>query len=216
MDISYMIEILPRIVVYLPVTIIMAVSSMIIALLLGVVLTYLYNQKWSKWFIELYLLVFRGFPTIVILFVIYFGIPQVIGFGSGWSAMLVSVFALGLKQAAYSLEIFRSGIVSIDKGQLEAGVSIGLSPFQVYRRIIFPQALRIIIPPLGNNFIGLLKETSLAFSIGVTEIFGEGKMIASQNFRYFEVYFLVGVLYVLVIYVYSILQEFLEEKLNYY
>lgn len=216
MDLRYMIEIIPRIAVYLPVTIAMAIGSMIIALILGIGLTYLYNKKWSKWFIEFYLLIFRGFPTIVILFVIYFGIPQIIGFGSEWSAISVATFALGLKQAAYSIEVFRSSLIAIDKGQLEAGLSIGLTPFQVQRRIIFPQALRTMIPPMGNNFIGLLKETSLAFSIGVTEIFGEGKMIASQNFRYFEVYFVVGVLYVLVIFVYSIIQEYLEKRVSKY
>ena len=73
-----------------------------------------------------------------------------------------------------------------------------------------------MIPSLGNNFVALLKETSLAFSIGVTEIFGEGKMIASQNFRYFEVYFVVGILYVLVIFVYSIIQEYIEKECNFY
>lgn len=216
MDIQYMIEIIPRIAVYLPVTILMAIGAMVIALFLGIGLTYLYNKKWARWLVDIYLLVFRGFPTIVILFVIYFGIPQLIGFGSGWSAALVSTIALGLKQAAYSVEVFRSSLSSINLGQLEAGLAIGLTPSQTYRRIIIPQAIQIMIPPLGNNFIGLLKETSLAFSIGVTEIFGEGKMIASQNFRYFEVYFIVGILYVLIIYVYSIFQEFLEEQFRRY
>uniref|UniRef100_UPI00036B5FE5 ABC transporter permease subunit n=1 Tax=Streptococcus sobrinus TaxID=1310 RepID=UPI00036B5FE5 len=84
------------------------------------------------------------------------------------------------------------------------------------RDSIIPQAIQTMIPTLGNNFTALLKETSLAFSIGVTEMFGQGKLIASTNFRYFEVYFAVGILYVLIIYVYSLIQEFIEEKVNFY
>ncbi|MGT2930339.1 amino acid ABC transporter permease [Streptococcus dentasini] len=216
MDLRYMFEILPRIAAYLPVTILMAIISMLLALILGAGLTYLYQNKLFRWLVELYLLIFRGFPTIVILFVIYFGLPQLLGVGSRWSANLVATLALGLKQAAYSIEVFRSSINAVDIGQLEAGLAIGLSPFQTYRRIIIPQAVRTMIPPLGNNFVSLLKETSLAFSIGVTEIFGEGKMIASQNFRYFEIYFLVGVLYVLIIFVYSLFQEYLEQRFSQY
>ena len=216
MDFTYMIEIIPKIAVYLPVTILMAVFSMLLALVLGVLLTYLYNQKLTKWLVEFYLLIFRGFPTIVILFVIYFGLPQVLGAGANWSASVVATICLGLKQAAYSVEVFRSGIDAVDKGQLEAGHAIGLKTYQVYQRIIIPQAIRTMIPSLGNNFVALLKETSLALSIGVTEIFGEGKMIASQNFRYFEVYFVVGILYVLVIFVYSIIQEYIEKECNFY
>lgn len=216
MDLKYMIEIIPKIVVYMPVTIIMAIVAMLLALLIGAFLTYLYNQKALKWLVDFYLLIFRGFPTIVILFVIYFGLPQILGFGSHWSATVVATICLGLKQSAYSVEVFRSAIDAVPKGQLEAGLAIGLKTSQVYRRIIIPQAIKTMLPSLGNNFTALLKETSLAFSIGVTEMFGQGKIIASTNFRYFEVYFVVGVLYVLIIYVYSIFQEYIEEKLNFY
>lgn len=216
MDLKYMIEIIPRIVVYMPITILMAIFAMLLALAIGACLTFLYRKKALKWLIDIYLLIFRGFPTIVILFVIYFGLPQVLSFGNNWSATVVATICLGLKQAAYSVEVFRSALDAVPRGQLEAGLAIGLKTNQVYRRIIIPQAIKTMIPSLGNNFTALLKETSLAFSIGVTEMFGEGKIIASTNFRYFEVYFVVGILYVLIIYVYSILQEFIEEKVNFY
>lgn len=216
MDLKYMLEITPRILAYMPITVLMAVFAMILALLIGAGLTILYNQKAFKWLIELYLLIFRGFPTIVILFVIYFGLPQILGFGNNWSSTFVATICLALKQAAYSIEVFRSAIDAISSGQLEAGLSIGLKNSQVYQRIIIPQAIKTMIPSLGNNFTALLKETSLAFSIGVTEMFGQGKIIASTNFRYFEVYFVVGVLYVLIIYVYSIIQEFIEDRVNHY
>ena len=105
---------------------------------------------------------------------------------------------------------------SVDGGQVEAGRSLGLSNQKVYRFIVIPQAIRIMIPNIGNTFIGLLKETSLAFSIGVTELFGEGKLIASENFQYFEVYVVVGIWYVILILIYTIFQQFLERRYSQY
>lgn len=216
MDIKYIIEIFPQIAAYIPVTLLMAIIAMALALILGGFLTYLSRISYLKWLIGLYLLIFRGFPTIVILFVIYFGLPQLLGLGHNWSATVIATICLALKQEAYTVEVYRSALDAIPRGQLEAGLAIGLKTSQVYRRIIIPQAIRTMIPTLGNNFTALLKETSLAFSIGVTEMFGQGKLIASTNFRYFEVYFAVGILYVLIIYVYSLIQEFIEEKVNFY
>ena len=194
----------------------MAIFSMLIAIVLGAGLTALYKVLVVKWFIQAYLLIFRGFPTVVVLFVIYFGIPQLLGTTVGNSAAPIAILCLGLKQAAYLVEIFRSAIDAVDEGQVEAGYAIGLTNYQTYRDIVIPQAVRIMLPSLGNSFIGLLKETSLAFTIGVTEMFGEGRLIAAENFRYFEVYFVVGMLYVVIIYFYTVLQHYLEKSLTYY
>ncbi|MBB1208535.1 ABC transporter permease subunit, partial [Klebsiella pneumoniae] len=92
-----------------------------------------------------------------------------------------AIIGLSLKNAAYLAEIFRAALNSVDEGQLEACLSVGMTKSQAYRRIIFPQAVRNALPATGNTFIGLLKETSLAFTLGVMEMFAQGKMYASGN-----------------------------------
>lgn len=195
---------------YVPQTVIMAISGMALAIVVGIVLTVMNSYKATRWFVKFYLLIFRGFPTLVILFVGYFGIPELLHTGSKITPMAASIFCLALKSAAYLEEIFRSGLYGVSEGQKEAGRALGLSNFKVYRFIVVPQAIRIMLPAVGNNFIGLLKETSLAFSIGATELFGQGKLIATQNFQYFSVYVLVGIWYVILIYIYGLFQQLLE------
>ncbi|MFD0897079.1 amino acid ABC transporter permease [Loigolactobacillus binensis] len=214
MNLQYMLSVVPKIAAYLPITVLMAVASMLIAIVLGAILTTLYAFPKSRWFVRFYLLIFRGFPTLVLLFIAYYGLPQVLHTSTDTPAWISATLCLAFKESAYLEEIFRSGILSVDVGQIEAGRSLGLSNTLVYQQIVVPQALRYIVPPLGNTFIGLLKETSLAFSIGVTEMFGEGKVLASENFRYFDVYVVVGILYVVVIYVYTLLQTVFERRLN--
>lgn len=214
LNIKYILEIVPKIASYLPVTIFMAVFAMVLAIFLGVLLTIVFYIPKLQWITRTYTLIFRGFPTLVLLFIAYYGVPQLLHTEDDVSAFAVATFCLAFKEAAYLEEIFRSGILSIDKGQMEAGRSLGLSKAKVYRKIIVPQTFRYIVPPTGNTFIGLIKETSLAFSIGVTEIFGQGKLIASENFQYFNVYIVVGILYVILIYFYSLLQTLMEKKLN--
>ncbi|MFD1484782.1 amino acid ABC transporter permease [Lacticaseibacillus baoqingensis] len=214
MNLHYTLSIIPQIVAYLPVTLAMAVVAMGLAIVFGALLTIVYNSRRMKWFAQFYLLIFRGFPTLVLLFIAYYGIPQMLHVNDTTPAWITATLCLAFKEAAYLEEIFRSGIVSVDPGQIEAGRSLGLSRSLVYRQIVIPQALRAIVPPTGSTFIALLKETSLAFSIGVTELFGAGKMIASENFKYFDVYLVVGILYVIVIYFYTLLQSAFEKRLN--
>ncbi len=216
MNLNYLGELFLQIGRYVPQTVGMALAAMVIAIALGALLTIMYSFKATNWFVRLYLLIFRGFPTLVILFVAYFGIPELLNTGSSVSPLAAAIFCFALKEAAYLEEIFRSGLSSVDGGQVEAGRSLGLSNQKVYRFIVIPQAIRIMIPNIGNTFIGLLKETSLAFSIGVTELFGEGKLIASENFQYFEVYVVVGIWYVILILIYTIFQQFLERRYSQY
>lgn len=214
MDINYMLKIFPQLAIYLPITIGMAIGAMLLAIVIGAILTAGYNMKILKWIVSFYVLIFRGFPTLVIFFVVYYGIPQVLQTSSIVPAWIAATVCLAFKEGAYLSEIFRSGITSVESGQFEAGISLGLTKWVVYRKIIIPQAVRIIVPPMGNTFIGLLKETSLAFSIGVTELFGAGKLIAAENFQYFEVYIVVGIWYVILIYAYTLLQKIVEKHVN--
>lgn len=213
MDFSYMLKVFPEIGKYIPVTLLMAVAAMILAIIVAALLSIGQHHKTSRWLVDFYVLIFRGFPTLVIFFVGYYGLPQLLHSRSLVPASIAATICLALKEGAYLVEIFRSGIASVAKSQLETGLALGMSKSLVYRKIIIPQAIRVIIPPAGNTFVGLLKETSLAFSIGVTEIFGAGKLLATENFEYFDVYLVVGIWYVIMIYVYTLLQKLLERRL---
>ena len=141
---------------------------------------------------------FRGTPLLVQIFMIYFGIPallRAIGMSFTFNQWTAAVIALSLNSAAYIAEIVRAGLQSIDLGQREASQSLGLGSFQTMRYVVFPQAFRRMIPPLGNEFISMLKDTSLVAVIGFEELFRRGQLIVAQNFRSFEIYFAVALVY---------------------
>lgn len=149
---------------------------------------------------RVYIDFFRGTPLLVQIFMIYFGIPALIqemGLELTLNRLLAAVLALSLNSAAYLAEIVRAGIQSIERGQKEASESLGLGPVQTMRYIIFPQAFRRMIPPLGNEFITLLKDTSLVAVIGYEELFRQGQLIVARNYRSFEIYLTVALVYLL-------------------
>ena len=142
---------------------------------------------------RVYIDFFRGTPLLVQIFMIYFGIPAATGIS--FNRFLAAILALSLNASAYLAEIVRGGIQSIETGQREASESLGLSPIQTMRYVIFPQAFRRMIPPLGNEFITLLKDTSLVAVIGYEEILRRGQLIVATNYRAFEIYFTVALVY---------------------
>ncbi|MDB9527812.1 amino acid ABC transporter permease [Oscillatoria sp. CS-180] len=147
---------------------------------------------------RIYIDFFRGTPLLVQIFMIYFGIPALVsGLGASFSfnRFFAAILALSLNSAAYLAEIVRAGIQSIELGQREASECLGLSPLQTMRYIIFPQAFRRMIPPLGNEFITLLKDTSLVAVIGYEELFRRGQLIVANNYRAFEIYITVALVY---------------------
>lgn len=151
-----------------------------------------------RWAARAYIDFFRGTPLLVQIFMIYFGLPalfQELGFPFNLNRLTAAVIALSLNSAAYIAEIVRAGIESIDSGQSEAAQSLGLSSVATMRYVIFPQALRRMLPPLGNEFISLLKDTSLVAIIGFEELFREAQLIVAENYRAFELYFAVAVIY---------------------
>ncbi|MBO2519402.1 MULTISPECIES: amino acid ABC transporter permease [Limnochorda] len=141
-----------------------------------------------------YVTFFRGTPLLVQIFLVYFGLPQFVG---PLPREFAGILALSLNSAAYVAEIVRAGIQSIDRGQLEAGWSTGLSHAQTLRYIVLPQAFRRIVPPLGNEFIALLKDSSLVAVISLEELLRRGQLVATRNFRFFEVYILVAIIYLI-------------------
>lgn len=154
---------------------------------------------------------------LVQIFMIYFGLPaiaQQIGFDFSLDRLAAAVLALSLNSAAYIAEIVRAGIQSIDLGQSEAAESLGLDSIQTMRYVIFPQAFRRMLPPLGNEFITLLKDTSLVAVIGFEELFRKGQLIVATNYRAFEIYAAVAIVYLCLTLLSSQGFSWLEKRLN--
>lgn len=211
-DFGYMLEVLGPILGYLPVTLILALASMAIGLVLGLVLALLRFTRVPvlDQLAGGYISLFRGMPTLVQLFLIYYGLPQIFPSLTKMDAMTAAIIGFGLKEASYLAEIFRAALTSVDRGQYEAGLAVGLSPVQIYRRFVIPQAAFNALPATGNVFVSLIKETSVAFTLGLTEIFAEAKLQASASFRFFETFIVVGLVYWALVIVYTWLQDRLE------
>ena len=215
-DWEFMISAFPTLIQALPITLFMAIAAMIFAIIGGLILALITKNKIPvlHQLSKLYISFFRGVPTLVQLFLIYYGLPQLFPEMSKMTALTAALIGLSLKNAAYLAEIFRAALHSVDDGQLEACLSVGMTKFQAYRRIILPQAIRNAIPATGNTFIGLLKETSLAFTLGVMEMFAQGKMYASGNLKYFETYLAVAIVYWILTMIYSMLQDLFERAMS--
>jgi len=163
------------------------------------------------WLARFYVSLFRGTPLIAQLFMIYYGLPQ---FGIELDPFPAALIGLSLNTAAYTSETLRAAISSIDKGQWEAAASIGMSGWQTLRRVILPQAARTALPPLGNSFIGLVKDTSLAATIQVPELFRQAQLITSRTLEVFTMYLAASLIYWVMATLLSALQNRLEAQVN--
>jgi cystine transport system permease protein len=160
---------------------------------------------------KLYVWIFRGTPLLVQLFIIFFGLPAV---GITLDAFPAAVIAFSLNEGAYTSEIMRGAISAIPRGQYEAGYSVGMNYFQIMRRIVLPQAFRVAFPPLFNELIALVKNTSLAASITVSEMFREAQKIAARTFEPFALYCEVALIYLIICTVLTRLQVYGEKRLS--
>ena len=157
-----------------------------------------------------YVWVIRGTPVMVQLFILYFGLPQL---GIKLPSMLAGVLGLAVNTGAYVTEIIRAGVLAVDKGQMEAALSVGMNYRQAMVRIIGPQATKICIPPLVNQFIMTLKNSSIASLVTITELFRTGEQIIYTTFRSFEVYTAVAILYLIMNSVFMVIADRLERKM---
>jgi len=156
-----------------------------------------------------YVWIFRGTPLLVQLFILFYGFPSI---GITLDPFPTAIIGFTLNKGAYSSEIIRAAILSIPKGQREAAYAIGMTPWQTMRRIILPQAVRVSIPPLGNSFISLIKDTSLAATITVTEMFQKGQQIAAVTYEPLWLYMEVAFIYLMFSTVLSFFQNKLEGR----
>jgi glutamine transport system permease protein len=163
-----------------------------------------------RWFGNVYVDFIRGTPLLVQIFLVYFALPALIGHRV--DAFFAAISACSINSGAYVAEIFRGGIQSIDKGQMEAGRSLGMTWWQTMRFIILPQAFKRIIPPLGNEFIAMLKDSSLVSVIGFEELTRRGQLIIARTYASFEIWLAVALIYLLMTFAVARLVSRLERR----
>ena len=192
---SALIPYLPMFARGLLVTVEISIVSELLAIAVGLIagIARISGPRPTRMLAVAYIDFFRGVPLLVTLVWIYYGLSLL--FHINISAFSAGVFGLGVTYGAFLAEVFRAGIEAIPKGQTEAAHSLGLSRARTMRHIVLPQALRIILPPLANSFIGMLKDSSLVAILSVTDLMRVGMIVAADTFRAFEAYTFVAVVY---------------------
>jgi polar amino acid transport system substrate-binding protein len=201
------------------VTIQLSIVSMILAIALGlpIAMCRLYGFRPVRFAATAYVEFFRGIPVLLLLYFLYYGLPTVsenygLGDALKLSAMAAAVLGFGLNYAAYEAEIYRAGIGSIPIGQWEAAASLGMSRWLTFRRIILPQAIRVILPPMTNDFIALFKDTSLVSVIAVVELTKQYQILAKSSMRYLEIGLATAALYLVMSVPLGYLSRYLEKR----
>lgn len=206
-DIKLIFTQIPALLSYLPVTLFITFLSMIFGIILGLFLAVFKINRTPVIYrlTTIFVSFIRGTPILVQLYITYYGIPILLKYFNYYSGtnyninnispLLFVIVTFTFNEAAYNSESIRGAIQSIDKGQIEAANSLGMTSLQVLKRIILPEAFLVALPTLGNSLINLLKGTSLAFVVSVVEITAQGKIIAGNNYRYFEVYLSLAIIY---------------------
>jgi polar amino acid transport system permease protein len=208
----------------LALTIAISIAAMALALVLGLAIALMGRSKILplRIFASLYIWIIRGTPLLVQLVIIYTGFAAAgvfrfedvtLGFLIK-GAVQAAIVALMLNESAYISEIVRGGLESIEHGQNEAALSLGMTPLSSMRWIIVPQAIRVMVPPLGNSFNGLMKSTSILSIIGVAEMFQVGSTMASSTFKVFEIYIVVALYYLALTTIWTVIQTAIENRLN--
>ncbi|GIN60261.1 cystine transporter permease [Robertmurraya siralis] len=188
----------------------LTIVSILIAIFIGLFFAFLKisTVKILEWIANLYIFLVRGTPLVVQIFIFYFGLTA-LNISQFWSVVL----GLAFHNGAYIAEIFRGAIQSVDKGQMEAARSLGMSSGLSMRRIILPQAFRRALPPLGNQFIIALKDSSLASFIGMYELFNVATTLGSSDFDYMSYLLIVAVYYLVLVLFFSVLVGKVEKKM---
>lgn len=215
-DIQFFLNLLPIMLKYVRITIFVSVCALLISLVLALIIALsIYLEipvlkqigiAWKS--------IFRGTPLLAQLFWICYGLPQVIIPLQKVSVMALLIMGLSFNASSYMAESFRGALSSIPKGQMEAALSSGMTSMQAMRRIILPQAFRVAVPALSNNFVDIIKQSSLAFSLGIREIMAVAKMEGASQYKFLEAFTAVMLVYWCLITLLNKLQKVMEEKMN--
>lgn len=216
-DIKFALKLLPLMLKYLSVTLYMAIIAIAVGLVLAFFIALIIHAKLPvvQRFFKIYISFFRGTPLIAQLFCVYFGVlPLLPSFALNVTSTQAAIIVMSLNTSAYMAEALRGALSSIDKGQMEASLSVGMTYMQAMRRIILPQAFRVAVPALGNSFINTVKDTALTYSIGVKEIMAVAQLEATARYRYLEAFIDILIFYWLITSILGAVQKRLEKRLN--
>lgn len=214
--IDYFVTMIPKVLKLLPATVKAALLALLLSLVLGLVLAVIrqYKIKGLYMLSSIYVSFFRGTPFIAQLFLFYYGLATISTTIKDMSSFTALIICLSANYCAFMSEDIRAALNSVSKDQYEAGLSIGMKPLAVIGKIIIPQATRIAIPGLSNNFINLFKSTSIGFMIGYKDMMAVVSMETSRTYRFLEGYLVAVVIYWAIISVLNMLQSHLEKKIN--
>jgi polar amino acid transport system permease protein len=204
-------NILPKLMEGAVITIQLTIIAITIGIIIGIptALGRVYGNRIIYVLCSFFVEIIRGTPLLTQLFILYFGLPSV---GIMLSPFTAAMLGLGINSAAYQAEYFRGAIQSIKKEQLIAAYSIGMNQTQAIRHIVLPQMFRLVIPSWSNELIYLLKYSSMAYMIQAPEIMSQGRLIASRNFRTFEVFIIVALIYLVLVSILSKILDIMENK----
>lgn len=188
--------------------------SMFFGISIGIIISIgrMTKNRFLRSISSVYVDVMRGIPLLILLIWFYYGLSMLIDYS--FSPLFAGVACLSLKYSGYLAESFRAGIQAIEKGQSEASFSLGFSKFQDLRRIVLPQAFRIVIPPIGNSFVSMLQDSSIVMVVGIWELMRRGNSLANSTLKPFEIYTAVGIFYLIMTISASRINRYLERRLK--
>ncbi|OCG70810.1 amino acid ABC transporter permease [Gilliamella sp. Fer4-1] len=226
LDVGLIFAQIPTLLAYLPVTLFITFFSMLLGIIFGLMIAIVKMNKIPilSPIATVFVSFIRGTPLLVQLYLSFYGIPILLRYINyfygtdyninGIPSMLFVLIAFSFNEAAYNSETIRAALQSVNKGQIEAAQSLGMTYSQLLRRIVIPEAFIVALPNLGNAMIGLLKGTSLAFVCSVTEMTGRGKTLAGHSYRYFEVYISLALIYWVLTIIIELIVKYLEKRLT--
>lgn len=198
------------------VTIALTVVAMVFGLILGLIVAVMRgsSNRFLRGFAWVYVWIFRAIPSLVLLLLVWDGLPQLFPAltGDWFSAFLAASVAFSINEAAYAAEVIRGGLLSIDEGQRLAARALGMSPLKVFSKVVAPQLIRVTIPPLSNDFVAMLKLTSLASIISLQELLARSQSAVSTTFRFAEWYSAAAIYYLVLVSVFMVVQAQIERR----
>ncbi len=200
------------------VTLELSFLSIFLGLAIGLIVAIMetYGNRVLRWIAIAYETMIRGIPLLVIYFILYFSIPLILrnhfGIKAGMTPFLAAVLGLGIRSSAYQSQIFRSGIQAVEEGQIEAAKSLGMGKWQIIRHVVIPQALKMSLPAWMNEYTIVLKDTSIAFALGVSELLTEAKCLVSITLKPFLYYGMAAAIYLVIVLAVGYFAGYLQKK----
>lgn len=214
-DFDFFFSCFPKLILKVPFTLLLGVIAFAIAFVLGLILEMCYTSKIRilRILSGIYISYFRSTPYITQLFIFYFGLPQIFESMKAITGNTALIISIAMNSSAFIAETIRGGLLSVDKGQKEAALSIGMGRASMLKEIILPQAFVAAFPSLGNSFISMIKNTAIGFTIGVVELLSQAKMMGASTLNFFEAYIAVGIVYWVILVLIDRLLKMAEMKI---